>query len=411
MWEISTIGATLSGNKGAASMLHSALENLPQELGDVRFRILSVYPVADKKLNQDDHVEIVPARPAALVIAVPLAFIWAFLQALHLPPGLLRRNRVLSTLDQSDALIDLSGISFNDKRTVELFYNVACVLPAILLGKPVIKVSQAMGPFHTPLNRAMAKLLLPRMALTIARGERTLAYLEELGIKKVILCADAAFSMEEEDPEAAGVLDALDRFDRPIVGISASSVVETYCQRHDIDYSHIMACFADRAIEAGYGVWLIAHSVRLSEKGGRTNDVDTCRAIYDRMEHQQTCETVIEDHSPATLRAIIGACDLFVASRFHAMVSALAEGVPVLVTGWSHKYAEVLEMFDLETWVLGHEQLSVAGIWDAFQRLSANEGQIREKIARHLPNVVASSRRNMEHAAQVIKSQGEIWTG
>lgn len=392
-------------------MLHSALENLPQELGDVHFRVLSVYPAADARLNQDDRVEIVPARPAALVIAVPLALAWAVLRAVRLPPGLLRRNPVLSALDQSAALVDLSGISFNDRRTIELFYNVACILPALLLGTPVIKLSQAMGPFETPLNRTAAKLLLPRVRLNVARGERTLDHLQELGLENVALCADAAFSMDEADPRAEAVLTGLDRFGRRVVGISASSVVESYCQRHDIDYPRVVAGLADRAIEAGYGVWLIAHSVRPSEKAGRTNDVDTCRAIYDRMAHQALCELVVEDHSPATLRAVIGACDLFVASRFHAMVSALAEGVPVLVTGWSHKYAEVLEMFELERWVLGHEELSIEGMWEAFQRLSAQEDQIREKIARHLPDAVASSRRNATLAAQVIRGQGETWTG
>ena len=35
-------------------------------------------------------------------------------------------------------------------------------------------------------------------------------------------------------------------------------------------------------------------------------------------------------------------------SRFHAMISALALGVPPVVIGWSHKYAEVLAEFGIE---------------------------------------------------------------
>ena len=53
MREIATIGATLSGNKGAASMLQSVLDNLPPLLGEVHFNVLSVYPAEDEQLAKD----------------------------------------------------------------------------------------------------------------------------------------------------------------------------------------------------------------------------------------------------------------------------------------------------------------------------------------------------------------------
>ncbi|MCP4537084.1 MAG: polysaccharide pyruvyl transferase family protein [Chloroflexi bacterium] len=404
MWNVTIIGATLSGNKGAAAMLQSVLENLPPLIGTVRFSVLSVYPEQDKLLNDDDRVEIVPAKPIALLLAVPLSMAWAVLRWLRLPPRLLRRIPLLLALERSDLLIDLSGISFSDGRVVELVYNIVCILPALLLGKKIIKYSQAMGSFETPLNRWAARVLLPRVSVNVARGQRTLEYLQGLGLENITLCADAAFSIHErESPETNAALLALKHSDgRQIVGISASSVVHAYCERHDINYPSILADFANRAIEKGYSVWLIAHAVRKSRKSGRTDDTQTCQAVYDSLKDKQHCQLIVEDHAPATLRAIIGECDFFVASRFHAMVSSLARGVPTIVTGWSHKYTEVLEMFELAEWTIGYQELSAAVLWDKFQELVAKQDEIKEKIARHQAEVMASSRRNASLAAELL---------
>lgn len=40
---------------------------------------------------------------------------------------------------------------------------------------------------------------------------------------------------------------------------------------------------------------------------------------------------------------------LVITSRSHAMVAALAVGVPPLVVDWSHKYEEMLEIFACES--------------------------------------------------------------
>ena len=386
-------------------MLQSVLDNLPPLLGEVHFHVLSVYPETDRRINLDPRVEIVTARPVALALATPLAALWALLKRLGLGTGPLMRSPVLAALVRSELLIDVSGISFSDGRVLELGYNVACVLPSLLLRQPVAKYSQAMGPFRTWPNRMLARLILPRLRLVIARGERTRGFLRELGLSEVPVCADVAFSMVEPDTEEArAALAALDPFDgRRTVGISASAVVESYARRHGIDYLQVLADLADRAIEAGCGVWLIAHATRKSRKKGRTNDVETCQAIYERLRAKAYCHLVVQDYAPATLRTIIGACDFLVASRFHAMVSALAKGVPTVVTGWSHKYVEVLEMFELGEWAISHQKLDTEALWGMLQRLMVGEEEVRTRIARHLPNVVASSRENAVRTAALLE--------
>ena len=72
-------------------------------------------------------------------------------------PGPVRRLRACS------ALFDVSGISFHDGRLAIVAYNVFCIWPALLLGVPVLHLSQAMGPFRNRVNRAFGALVPRRL--------------------------------------------------------------------------------------------------------------------------------------------------------------------------------------------------------------------------------------------------------
>jgi len=60
-------------------------------------------------------------------------------------------------------------------------------------------------------------------------------------------------------------------------------------------------------------------------------------------------------------------------------------------------------MFGLEEWTIGHQELSVEALWDKFQQLVEREAEVKEKIARHLPEVMESSRQNAVLTASLLR--------
>lgn len=403
--QVTIIGSALSGNKGAAAMLESAMQTLDEEVGPVDVSLLSMYPQEDAAQNQYPNLTVIPAAPRQLGVTInSLALIYFLLPPLR--PILRRRSRAISALASSSVLLDQGGITFTDGREKFLLYNIASILPALFVRTPVFKCAQAIGPFGGRINRLASKVFLPRSRTIVTRGRITHEYAERLGLENIVAGADFAFALElagTEEQEVREIVD-LSALDGPstVVGVCPSVVMQNKVDAVGGDYVGIITEFIESQRAEGHTVVLIPHSVRTGTDRTHNNDLPLCHEIYSRLDNRDGVLFVDRELSSQQLRWLIGRCDLFVASRFHAMVSALAMAVPTIVIGWSHKYREVLEMFDAEEWAFGADQLSSQFLAQRFTDLQAQREAVRAKLDAHLPEVKATSRAQANLIAHII---------
>lgn len=388
--KIAIIGPTFSGNKGAAAMLISAVENLSGVSG-ARFYHFSYYPREDEAINPFGHVEVYSARPVDLAFKIfPLALMYFFLKTLGISTRKIEDTREIRALLNADILIDIAGVSFIDGREFFLPFNILTIWPAMLLGKPVVKYAQTLGPFNSPLNRLAAKLFLPRVKLIVARGKETGKYLQSLGLKNVSLGADGGFVLKVKKDDKQFIEKFKGRhqgfFDRKIIGIAPSSLVVKNSCKYGISYNDILAQFIRYLMAKNYNVLLVPTSVRQGSSVFN-NDLPICLKIASLVGDESRCLVVSEELPPQRLKSLIGLSDLFFSSRFHAMVFALDAAVPTLVCGWSHKYREVLEMFGLEGWAFSYKTLSLKGLEKRFDSLEKERMKIKKRIEESLPKV------------------------
>ena len=388
--KVAVIGSALSGNKGAAAMLESAVQQLSAREPDARFVLLSMYPRSDAEQNPYPRLRVLDASPLRLGVLLNSASL------LHrlLPP--LRRTiedavPEVKALASADVLLDQGGITFVDGRGKFLLYNVASILPALFLGTPVVKCAQAMGPFREPANRLAARALLPRMAAIVSRGAVTHEHLTGLGLTNVTAGADLAFTLEVTEHDAALARDAVDMTffdDGDVVGVSPSAVLRKSAEAAGQDYVGEVVRMVDHLTDTlGRKVLLVAHSARAHTTKTHNNDLPLCRDVHARLSSPERVLFPDAELSSQALRYLIGRCDVFVASRFHAMVSSLAMGVPTLVIGWSHKYREVLDMFGLAEWAMGHDTYTDAGFAERLGALLERKESVRAQLAERLPAV------------------------
>jgi colanic acid/amylovoran biosynthesis protein len=405
-----TLGAALSANKGAAAMLRTVLEVLPDHLGACRFVVLSTYPEADRPRVDQAGVRVVSLRPVELVFPVlPLLLLGWSLRRLGVSDRAVGWHPAVRALTTADVVVDLAGVSFVDGRGIPILgYNVLMTGAGLLSGTPVVKCAQALGPFRGRLNRLAASLVLPHVATVVARGERTRAHLGDLGLSNVDEAADLAFLLpvHADDREAAHAVLRTAGVNGPYVTVVPSAVVEAYAASRGLDYPSLLARSCERlAADPGRQVVVLAHSARPGAPASRMNDLPLVRAIGERVTDPRVV-VLAEDLEPAVLRSIIGGGELCVTSRFHAMVAALGEVVPVLVVGWSHKYGEVLHDVGLDGWALTYDELSSEMLDARLDALVAERDAVARTLQTNLPRVVDRARRNLHAVERAVRSGG-----
>lgn len=391
---VAILGGSLSGNKGAASMVRAVADGVRTRCPGAEIRIFSPYPHEDRRY--DSELEVVDFTPRDMVLRM-------------LPPALLSlatlrrwrpRHGPSGALAGAGVVADVSGIAFMDGRGLPtLAYNVLLVFLPWAYGVPIIKVAQALGPFERRLNRLAGRACLRRVRWVGLRGAGTARNVEVLGLANTEEAADVAFVLEIDATAKRTATSIL-----PNAGVATllapSAVVHRSCAEEGIDYVERMGRLADGLTAAGHNVVLVAHSARRDAGAGHTNDLPLCRKIADT-----SAATVIDQELGAReLRALIGRSRLLVTSRFHAMISGLATCTPTFVIGWSHKYREVLVEFDLDEWAVDFRELTDDELQEAIVKLDSQADSVRAMISAHLPRVRAEAEVNLDRLADVLGS-------
>lgn len=403
--KVAIIGSAFSGNKGASAMLESSIQHLSERNPDARFILLSMYPRSDAELNPYPNVTVRDASPLRLGVLINgAALLWRLLPPLR--KAIAKAVPEVGALAGADVLLDEGGITFVDGRGKYVIYNVASILPAMFVKTPVVKVAQALGPFTEPANKLAARLMLPRVAAIISRGAITHEHLLDAGFDtNVHDGADLAFTLQVSDADIQAAKASVDTsfFDGgDVVGVSPSAVLRNSAEARGEDYVAEVADQIDYITgELGRPVFLVAHSARANTTKTHNNDLPTCREIYQRVAHPDKVLYVDDELSSQSLRYLISLCDVFVASRFHAMVSSLASGVPTLVIGWSHKYREVLDMFGQAEFAVGHADATPERFRELLALVIEGRQQIAGQIADALPRVKAKAMEQVEIIEQV----------
>ena len=370
-----------SGNKGASGMAKALIQNLRELDPEAKVYVLSYYPKADRRKNLPGDVEIVDGSPRTVLIRSFLSF-WIYLfRLLHLPEAWYLRG-AMKPLGTCDLWIDAAGISFVDGREKFTIFNLLSIFPALATGRKIVKAAQAMGPFEHTLNRLLAKFFLPRMTLIAARGDQTARYLEPLHLKNIVRYSDVAFSLRcsPENAERVSTLLPPEKQGK-LIGISPSQVVYALCSRQKISYLPVLRDFIQQRTAEGFHCVVFPHSARQGISKRHNNDLPVLQELKALLPENEAVSWVDQELSDCELRMLIGRLDFLVASRFHAIISAMSTGIPTVVIGWSHKYAEVLSAFGLEQYCIGYADLSADNLQRKFQLLTRSGTEIRTRTS------------------------------
>lgn len=404
---ISITGGTICGNRGAESMLTTTIGVIRQDFPDAKFFVFSYYPQKDRELCKGENIIILSGKPAALATR---HFLGALLAALiKLFRGRVPRSnffKIAKALDESDMLLDIGGITFSDGRGKYLPFNILTIWPAMIMGVPVIKLAQAVGPFHQFFNRLNAKLFLKHCRHIFARGEKTAQFLADLGYPadRTDLVADVAFlyqpefSLSQENEErVTELLSKIKTAHKQVIVFSPSILVETQSAKKGLDYAAKFFDVINSLDKDRCQFVFIPNASREGSEKKHNNDLLTLANLRAQAENGAlgtdklpSIDWVAYDINTAAIRAIISTADVLVTSRYHAMISGLCLAVPTVVIGWGHKYKETMDYFDLGKYSLDFGDTSI-DLPKVVQEALENKTLIHHQILQNLEMVKQKS--------------------
>ncbi len=236
--------------------------------------------------------------------------------------------------------------------------------------------AQGVGPLRRGWVRRLTGGVFERADLLTVRDADSQSLLTELGVRKPIhVVADPAFALNPSPQERAEEI--LQDIPRPRLGVALRAW-------GDMAYLDVLLpelrTFCDRTRTTV--VVLAFHPAR---------DLPVCRRAASVLRGH-----VITDLPPHEMMAVIGALDLLVGMRLHALISALAMGVPLVGLSYDPKVDALFRRLEES------QQLSLSNLLpETVQATLARAWNSREETRNKLLRQAAALRENALRAADL----------
>lgn len=234
------------------------------------------------------------------------------------------RNRLGLVLDREiEVVLDSSGFLYGSPWGKPALEELAVAASRWKSrGTRLILMPQAFGAFDDKHAAARINEIADSADLIFARDPRSLENLRRAAGERdnLLLAPDFTAAVAGIPPENPT------RLARTVAIIpNARMIDQTSDETHRAYLPFLSDCVAQLRL-AGLETMLIAHEAQ--------DDTMLVRQMAERI---PDCEVLDED-DPLRLKGILSACRGVIGSRYHGLISSLAQGVPAFGTSWTHKY-------------------------------------------------------------------------
>jgi len=317
------IRKTAFTNKGAAMMLIAAVQEINRRLPGSRVVVPANYSMPFEPRARLGIWHRAELTKGGVDLLGPL---------IERVPARLRARYGFVTNAEVDVVFDAAGFAYSDQWGLEASQDIARRAERWKKsGKKLVLLPQAFGPFATPGIRDAMCRVADLADLIFAREQVSYEYLiQAVGERETIRMSPDFTNMLVPVPTSL-----FTKGDGMVAIVPNSRMLDKASEPERRSYIDFLVRAIRITRGAGLMPFILVHET--AEDGALALRLNSF--IDEPLE-------LIEATDPLVAKGIIAACDLLIGSRFHALVSALSQGVPVIGTGWSHKYRQLFNDYD-----------------------------------------------------------------
>jgi colanic acid/amylovoran biosynthesis protein len=249
-----------------------------------------------------------------------------------------RRTYGLVKPEDITAVLDGSGFAYSDQWGIQSVRDMADrYTQNKQRGIPTILLPQSFGPFTGQEMRTQAKRLFNAVSLIFAREKASFQHICELGISpdQIHLAPDFTNLLTGTIPQG---LNLPDNFACIVPNVR---MLDKCLPEQSLSYINFLVTAVLALEEQGIPPYILLHADKEDAKVAQEVESRLGRSV-----------PVLSHPCPRVLKGILGKSRLVIGSRFHAIVGALSQGIPVISTGWSHKYRELLSEYGVSEFLV-----------------------------------------------------------
>lgn len=319
----------------------------------------------------------------------------------------------IGALESCDLAGDVrGGDSFSDIYGMQRFFIGFLAAWTVLLVKgTMVQLPQTYGPFKRPLARWMARFLLRRSSVVVARDKASRKVAQDLvgPGRSVLLSPDVAFCMKAVPLDKVSVDPLTDGATRGrVIGVNVNGLMYHggYTRNNmfglKMDYpGFLRKLLMALLVEQAGDVWLVPHTYGVAA-GDVESDPEASRELRNSLPESLRARVRIVDgeYDQHEVKGIIGTCDFFIGSRMHSCIAALSQGVPCVGVAYSMKFKGVFESVGMEDWVVDGREVDEDEAVRRVMELYRMRDEIRGELA---ANAEAARARIKEVFEEILK--------
>lgn len=305
--------------------------------------------------------------------------------ALTLAPRSMLTARHIAPGREMAALLDCSGFAYGDTwPTHRIDRRAAYYRKLKAQGTAVILLPQAFGPFERPEMRASCTAMFEQCDLIYPRDSVSHRHFQGLGFDARIpgVVPDITHLLKGRTPADPPLWKQ-----RVCIVPNARMMDKTSPETADRYLSFLLTSI-DVVRAQKREPCLLVHE---------RNDLPLAQRIRD----QAAFPITIVDEDALVSKGMLGACYAVIGSRYHALISALSQGVPAIGTSWSHKYEELFGDYGCGEYLLSPED-GTGPLETSLRRLL--DPVVRDGLAARLATQAEKQQAKVEHMWSRIES-------
>lgn len=297
-------------------------------------------------------------------------------------------KRNLYGIEINDLLVfDLSeGDSFTDIYGYHRFFSqIISKMFFLRISSYYILLPQTIGPFNNLFFKLIAKKMMAKFNLIIARDSESKKIAEKMTGKQCNFCYDMAFSLSTVQPKID-----MEKIAGKI-GLNVNGLLWNggYTGKNQFnlktDYRRLLIDICRHFLDNKYNLIIIPHTYECELV---EDDLIAANHLVSLLiEYKRNISVISDSYTEQELKWIISKVEFFIGSRMHSCIAALSSGVPSVGIAYSMKFKGVFESIGANDFVLDARKLGNEEIIKEINNLFEKREELKHQLLLQMPNI------------------------